>query len=599
MKAYRNRVFAVLASVAIAVTCGVESAISVPLQQEGSQIRLNGQPWNGKWIRRLEDGQQQIFVQENWLDGALGLELLDSNRADEQRVKWFSVPFFTEVAFDRPIQQRYLSIDQFGGQWRTEIDGSTLNIFTPDVNLQAIRRGKQEWGDRVVIDLNNRTPWQVQQQENTINLIIAAEALPSLLTEVDTTKGNLVEALSIQSRNKQTILRIRTTEPAEAVVETLSDPERIVVDIRRDRPPTEQNIVWATGLRHRRQIVALPNPNVKSEQDPQTLDFTVTSLLVDLSQPGVNMRPIWSSPSGMFGTSTLKTMAQQWQATAAINGGFFNRDRKLPVSPIKYNHQWMAGPVLQRGVVAWNDDGSVLMDRLEFAEELTTSNQKTIKLSHLNSGYVQQGVARYTANWGETYTTLTDNEVLIIVTGDRVTSQFQAAKAGESKIAIPRNGYLLVARKSADLATELATGTQLRGRTIISPNTFTNYAHVIGAGPLLLKNGKPVLNAKLEQFRPPFDTQGASRSAIATTGESGKLILATIEASGDGKLPSLAQTAKILQQMGAVDALNLDGGGSTSIYLGGNMLNRAPDRIAPIHNGIGVFVQPVQSKNEF
>jgi hypothetical protein len=74
--------------------------------------------------------------------------------------------------------------------------------------LQAIRRGKQAWGDRVVIDLSNRTPWQLQQQDNTINMIIAAEALPSLLTDVDTKKGNLVEAVSIQSRNKQTILRI-------------------------------------------------------------------------------------------------------------------------------------------------------------------------------------------------------------------------------------------------------------------------------------------------------------------------------------------------------------------------------------------------------
>jgi hypothetical protein len=599
MKAYRNRVLTALATVAIALTMGADSGVSVPLQQEGNQIQLNGQPWNGKWIRRLENGQQQIFVQEDWLDGALGMEMLDSDRANAQRIKWFSVPFFAGVTFDRPIQQRYLSINEFGGQWRTEISGNTLNISTPDVSLQAIRRGKQAWGDRVVIDLSNRTPWQLQQQDNTINMIIAAEALPSLLTEVDTKKGNLVEAVSIQSRNKQTIMRIRTTEPAEAVVETLGDPARIVVDIRRDRPVAEQNILWATGLRKQSQIVALPNPNVKSEQDPKTINFAVTSLVVDLKQSGVNMRPIWSSPSGMFGTSTLKTMAQQWQATAAINGGFFNRDRKLPVGPIKYNHQWLAGPVLQRGVVAWNDDGSVLMDRLVFSEEITTSNQKTIKLSHLNSGYVQQGVARYTANWGETYTTLTDNEVLILVTGDRVTSQYQATKAGEGKVAIPRNGYLLVARKSPEHAAELTAGTQLRGRTILEPKEFSSYSHLVGAGPLLLKNGKPVLDTKLEKFRPPFDTQGASRSAIATTAEPGKVILATIEAAPDGKLPSLAQTAKILQQMGAVDALNLDGGGSTSLYLGGNILNRAPERIAPIHNGIGIFLQPQQAQNEF
>ena len=54
----------------------------------------------------------------------------------------------------------------------------------------------------------------------------------------------------------------------------------------------------------------------------------------------------------------------------------------------------------------------------------------------------------------------------------------------------------------------------------------------------------------------------------------------------------MTEIARIMQQLGCVDALNLDGGSSTSLYLGGQLLNRSPLTAARIHNGIGVFVEP-------
>jgi len=47
-----------------------------------------------------------------------------------------------------------------------------------------------------------------------------------------------------------------------------------------------------------------------------------------------------------------------------------------------------------------------------------------------------------------------------------------------------------------------------------------------------------------------------------------------------------------MQQLGAVNALNLDGGSSTTLYLGGQLLDRLPRTAARVHNGIGVFLQP-------
>ena len=59
-----------------------------------------------------------------------------------------------------------------------------------------------------------------------------------------------------------------------------------------------------------------------------------------------------------------------------------------------------------------------------------------------------------------------------------------------------------------------------------------------------------------------------------------------------GSGASLDEMAQIMQSLGATDALNLDGGSSTGLVLGGQLIDRSPVTAARVHNGIGVFVNP-------
>lgn len=106
-----------------------------------------------------------------------------------------------------------------------------------------------------------------------------------------------------------------------------------------------------------------------------------------------------------------------------------------------------------------------------------------------------------------------------------------------------------------------------------------------------MSNGQVVLNAKAEEFRPPFDTQSAPRSGIGQTAD-GTILLAAVHNRVGGPGPTLKEWALIMQRLGSVNALNLDGGSSTSLYLGGQLLDRHPVTAARVQNGIGVFWQP-------
>ena len=297
-----------------------------------------------------------------------------------------------------------------------------------------------------------------------------------------------------------------------------------------------------------------------------------------------------TNPKQAQGTAPLLTMARDQQVSAAINGGFFNRNTQLPLGGIRANQDWLSGPILNRGAIAWNDQGQVKLGRLALTETLSTSTNQRLTINYLNSGYVQKGLARYTPAWGSVYIPLTDNEMVYVVQQGQITGQYPLGKAGQVQMPIPINGYLMIDRGNLVVANALAMGTTvtLTGRSL--PDEFNQFPHSLAAGPLLIDQGRIVLNAASEKFSKAFQQQKASRSAIALD-RSGNLLLVAVHNRVGGSGASLDEFAQILQQLGAVGALNLDGGSSTSLSLGGQLLDRSPVTAARVSNALGIFVR--------
>lgn len=333
------------------------------------------------------------------------------------------------------------------------------------------------------------------------------------------------------------------------------------------------------------QQLSVPWPS-SPDLNQQSVIFRVRLLRLNLQNPRLQMRPRWANPNQVTGTAPLPQIGAVYGAIAGINGGFFHIQRQMPLGAIKTEQQWYSGPILGRGAIAWNDQGEVLIDRLVYGERLTV-DQSLIFLQALNSGYVKAGIARYNSNWGDFYTPITSSELIFVVRGDRLVDQITSPGVGRPLVPIPQDGYLLVARQAdpADL-TKLQLQAQVILDTRTLPDQFGRFPQVLGGGPLLLKQGQVVLDLKQEGFSAGFANTRAARSAIATTSQPGELLLVNIDNHDNLELPNLEQTAKILQRLGAVDALNLDGGGSTGMF--------SPQGTSkgkrPVHNGLLIFV---------
>ncbi|MFE3974588.1 MULTISPECIES: phosphodiester glycosidase family protein [unclassified Peribacillus] len=120
---------------------------------------------------------------------------------------------------------------------------------------------------------------------------------------------------------------------------------------------------------------------------------------------------------------------------------------------------------------------------------------------------------------------------------------------------------------------------------------------MINGGPRLLENGEVSINTVEEGFHweedPGFYYRFGERRnprTLAGIKENGNLLFVTI----DGRAPgwsvgaNFEESAKVMKSLGAVDAINLDGGGSTTMTVGDDRVTRPSDAAGerPIADGI-------------
>jgi hypothetical protein len=507
------------------------------------RLSFNGETWIGSW-RQWQDaqGRVRLAISDGDATQRLGIELRSNRRPQEQPIVWFSPVQNLPVSWHPQYTRRFLEVTELFAHagWQVQVQGNELRITAPVAQIRGIRQSSR----RTVIDLDQIAPWQVQRHGNQTILRILAPGRTELRQQFP----------DLNFSAQATVLTFN--QPMR--VTTLPNPPRLVVEPQ--AAPEKRTIHWAPGLQWRQEVVR---------------GYGVTWLEIDPQQ--YTMRPVWEGSRGQTGLAPLPALVQQVQGVAAINGGFFNRNTQLPLGAIRWQGQWYSGPILNRGMAAWNDRGEVLFTRAQLQAQVQVNQGTPIVIQTVNSGYVHKGIARYTPNWGATYTPLTAGETVITVVQNRV-----VGVTNGNLIPIPLDGYVLVGRGVAHLGSQLPPGATVHLSQQLLPPTLQNYPHGLGAGPLLLNDGRVVLAPDQEHFQPFFQHQKAPRSALGVT-RSGRWLWVTVGGNeADQQGPTLAELCQIMQDVGAVAALNLDGGTSTSLVLGGQVL--VPG--SRVHNGL-------------
>jgi len=120
-----------------------------------------------------------------------------------------------------------------------------------------------------------------------------------------------------------------------------------------------------------------------------------------------------------------------------------------------------------------------------------------------------------------------------------------------------------------------------------------NYEDVTNGVPQLIKNGKIDITWEREKASKSFAEMRHPRTAVAKL-KDGKFLMITV----DGRQPgvsvgmNLQELAEYLLSIGATDAMNLDGGGSTTMFLDGKVVNTPSDKEGERKVGDAIVVTP-------
>jgi hypothetical protein len=538
------------------------------LERQGTSIRINGRPQKARWLWVGGAGAppQQLWIPLEVLDNQLGVT--SRSRSDGSLdVEWFGqglkVPASAQRSLDDEVAIEVSTLFRsLGVDFRQE--GSLLSLELAQPQLLQVRSSSPGRIRRVVLDLSGPAVLESDASGLRVDLTSRGDQLQQL-------KG-----LGLLSQQAAAGLGLKPSAGKMTRVFSLGGPPRVVIEWPVEGPvaPTGDS---PSPIDPRLQ--ALLGNQVQWDRLIRQ-GVRINAVRIDPRTAPLQLKPL-ARPGGMEGLSSLVQLANQQQAWVAINGGYFNRVRRLPLGALKDNGRWLSGPILNRGVAAWSGRNLPRFGRLQLTEWISGPGGLRLPITVVNSGYVQRGISRYNADWGPTYRALSGSETGLLIQAGSVRQRFDPADL-EAGVPLRGDDLLLVGRGGAELPWGPGDRLQLESRP---SNDLGLAPHVIGGGPLLLQGGRIVLNGAAENFSASFLSQGAPRTVLAS--DDRQVWLITLEGTQDSG-PSLGETAVLLQQLGLRDALNLDGGSSTGLVLGGALQVKGRGVAGSVHNGVGL-----------
>ena len=331
------------------------------------------------------------------------------------------------------------------------------------------------------------------------------------------------------------------------------------------------------------QLFRLDDPNLLDPPGP----VAVQILRLDPSK--VDLRSALARDRVMQ-LETVPDIAARTSAIAAVNAGFFGVRNGDPAGVLELDDELVSDSPLTRGAVGIvREPGkplSLIFDRVSASLSLTYAvgaETFTQEINGVDTTRARGQLMLYTPRFGPD-SDMADTGVEWQLAGSPLRVTERRPNAGRTRI--PENGLVLsfggtvlpTGLERLEARQEVSILTHFRPLLGTKPEQWVRAKDVIGGAGLLVHHGTPVADWSAEQLRSGFNTERHPRTMIGTTRGSA-IWLVTV----DGRNPpvslgmTFAELTNLAGKLNLVHALNLDGGGSTTMVVKGRIVNHPSD----------------------
>lgn len=331
----------------------------------------------------------------------------------------------------------------------------------------------------------------------------------------------------------------------------------------------------------------------RTEVDPAG-PFVTHALLASPEAPGLRVSPVLAGttvygPAPFYGRGTVTQMADEAGAIAALNTDYFplggNRGTGDPLGAMVVDGELVSVGGMRRAVFGWGAGGAGA-GFLDWTGSIQIGSNAPVVIQGLNE---ESGLNRIVLNTERAGLAMAKAPCSMVTlkldkpdplraneprSGKVVALETdlteRAVAAGE--IVIVAQGPKATALGGLQLGDTVRFGFKTSG---LDPARQTN---VIGGGPFLLRNGVVSVDGADEKFNErDFVQKRHPRSAVGRTAKGDLVFLAVDGRTKVSVGMSLPELAAKMARLGCVEAINLDGGGSTALSLFGSAVNRPSD----------------------
>lgn len=327
-------------------------------------------------------------------------------------------------------------------------------------------------------------------------------------------------------------------------------------------------------------------------------DVRMNLLRLDLKKVRLDVHHALDAAIGVEKTSSI---ARRHGAFAAINAGFFRLDNSNfngeDVGTLMIDGQLLSESYAERtslAIVNKAKETEVSFQR-ERTAPIIAIEGKVMEANGINRERKTDEVIVFTPMFGRS--TLTEPGGLEIVVQD---GKVIMIADGKGSSPIPERGF--VVSVSGRYVEEFRAAAKIGQRGSMNTLTFQadksarrsgrQIEDIVAGVPRLIRDGKIEITWQEEKSSESFFKTRHPRTAVALLSDGRFLMLTADGRSETSAGLSLEQLANVLLELGAKDALNLDGGGSTTMFLDGNVVNKPSDKEGERRISSAILVSP-------
>ncbi len=318
---------------------------------------------------------------------------------------------------------------------------------------------------------------------------------------------------------------------------------------------------------------------------------------------GLRLRTVLSGERVAGGAPAYENttaMCRRVNCHFAVNADFANLATGEPVGGTVVDGQFVRSPVAHHQQLMVGDDGNLSVGHLIWAGRVSDAGGLlqtpfTVGLNGVNVSRQSDQVVLYTPNWAASTGTGPGVEIVA-----RILDPGGPLPAGRSigielvdlrteNTPIPPWGVVLSGTGQGAEALRLMWAKSRKGeistRLTVEIESAAAERQAVGAFPVLVRDGRPVFLSARDGF-----TRSRHPRTIAGKTADGTILLVTV----DGRQPccsigmTLPEAADFMVALGAVEAINFDGGGSTTFVAHGVMVNHPSNQLV-LRNGRAVM----------